>query len=169
MAMDQVDAYVDAHRGEFEEGLKALIRIPSVAAKPDHNADTRGAAEFVRDDLRKCGFPAGLIETAGHPLVYGERLDAPGKPTVLIYGHYDVQPPEPPEPWVSPPFEPTIRDGNPTLSATDDKGKCTHLKGVEVWPKTAGKPVNVKISRRRRCRRANLRSSLPRIKRNWPG
>ncbi len=148
MAMDQVDAYLDAHRVEFEEGLKALIRIPSVSAQPDHNADTRRAAEFVRDDLRKCGFPAELVETAGHPIVYGERLDAPGKPTVLIYGHYDVQPPEPLEPWLSPPFEPTIRDGNLyARGATDDKGQMyTHLKGVEAWLKTAGKlPVNVKV------------------------
>src|SRR5580692_9926445 len=148
MTMDRVDAYLESHRGDFEEQLKALIRIPSVSAQPDHNGDTRRAAEFVRDDLRRSGVPAELIETAGHPLVYGERLDAPGKPTVLIYGHYDVQPPEPLEPWLSPPFEPTVRDGNLyARGATDDKGQMfTHLKAVEAWKKTTGNlPVNVKL------------------------
>src|SRR5207248_11758310 len=95
MAIDRVDTYLEAHRGDFEEQLKALLRIPSVSAQPAHNADTRRAAEFVRDDLRRSGVAAELIETEGHPLVYGERLDAPGKPTLLVYGHYDVQPPEP--------------------------------------------------------------------------
>ena len=99
MAIDRVDAYLDAHRADFEEQLKALLRIPSVSAQPDHDADTRRAAEFVRDDLRALGLAAELIETPGHPIVYGERLDAPGEPTLLVYGHYDVQPPEPLEPW----------------------------------------------------------------------
>lgn len=148
MAIDQVDAYLDAHRSDFEESLKALIRIPSVSAQPDHNADTRKAAEFVRDDLRTMGVPAELIETKGHPIVYGERMDAPGKPTLLVYGHYDVQPAEPLEPWLSPPFEPTVRDGNLyARGATDDKGQMyTHLKAAEAWLKTVGKlPVNVKF------------------------
>jgi acetylornithine deacetylase/succinyl-diaminopimelate desuccinylase-like protein len=148
MALDRVNAYLETHRGVFEEGLKALIRIPSISAQPDHNADTRRAAEYVRDDLNRSGFPAALVETAGHPIVYGERMDAPGKPTVLIYGHYDVQPPEPLGPWLSPPFEPTVRDGNLfARGATDDKGQMyTHLKGIEAWLKTAGTlPVNVKI------------------------
>jgi len=144
-----VDAYLDAHRNDFEELLKALIRIPSVSAQPDHDADTRKAAEFVRDDLIKMGVKAELVEFAkGHPIVYGERLDAPGKPTLLIYGHYDVQPPEPMEPWLSPPFEPTIRNGNLyARGATDDKGQMyTHLKAAEAWLKTEGKlPVNVKF------------------------
>ncbi|MEO6808449.1 MAG: dipeptidase, partial [Isosphaeraceae bacterium] len=148
MAIDQVDAYLEAHRDDFETQLKSLLRIPSVSAQPDHNADTRRAAEFIRDDLRGMGVPADLIETKGHPLVYGERLDAPGKPTLLIYGHYDVQPPEPLEPWLSPPFEPTVRDGNLyARGATDDKGQMfTHLKAAEAWLKTLGTlPVNVKF------------------------
>src|SRR3954466_12061124 len=107
MAIDRVDAYVEAHRGDFEEQLKALLRIPSVSAQPDHDADTRKAAEFVRDDLRASGVPAELIEfPKGPPIVYGERRDARGKPTLLVYGHYDVQPAEPLGPWLSPPFEP---------------------------------------------------------------
>ncbi len=148
MGIDQVDNYLDAHRAQFEEELKALIRIPSVSAQPTHSDDVRKAAEFVRDNLRSIGVPADLIETPGHPIVYGERLDAPGKPTVLIYGHYDVQPPEPLEPWLSPPFEPTIREGNLfARGATDDKGQMfTHLKAVEAWLKTVGQlPVNVKF------------------------
>jgi acetylornithine deacetylase/succinyl-diaminopimelate desuccinylase-like protein len=149
MTIERVDAYLESHRGDFEEQLKTLIRIPSVSAQPDHDADTRRAAEFVRDDLRGMGVEADLIEfPKGHPIVYGERRDAPGKPTLLIYGHYDVQPPEPLEPWHSPPFEPTVRDGNLyARGATDDKGQMfTHLKAAEAWLKTAGKlPVNVKF------------------------
>jgi acetylornithine deacetylase/succinyl-diaminopimelate desuccinylase-like protein len=94
------------------------------------------------------GVKAELIATKRHPIVYGEWLHAPAKPTVLVYGHYDVQPPEPLEPWLSPPFEPTVRDGNLyARGATDDKGQMfTHLKAAEAWLKTAGKlPINVKF------------------------
>lgn len=149
MTIDKVSAYIQSHKGAFEDQLKALIRIPSVSAQPEHDADTRRAAEFVRDDLRAMGVPAELIEFGrGHPIVYGERLDAPGKPTLLVYGHYDVQPPEPLGPWNSPPFEPTVRNGNLyARGATDDKGQMfTHLKAAEAWLKTVGKlPVNVKF------------------------
>jgi acetylornithine deacetylase/succinyl-diaminopimelate desuccinylase-like protein len=148
MALDRVDAYLEAHRGDFEEQLKALIRIPSVSAQPDHNADTRRAAEFVRDDLAAIGLATELIATKGHPIVYAESKTVPGKPTVLVYGHYDVQPAEPLEPWLSPPFEPTVRDGNLfARGATDDKGQMfTHLKAAEAWIKAGGGlPVNVKF------------------------
>ena len=148
MTMDRVDAYLESHRGDFEEQLKSLIRIESISAQPDHDADTRRAATFVRDDLAAMGLKTELIETKKHPIVYAEWLGAPGKPTILIYGHYDVQPPEPLEPWLSPPFEPTVRDGNLyARGATDDKGQMfTHLKAVEAWKKTTGKlPVNVKL------------------------
>jgi acetylornithine deacetylase/succinyl-diaminopimelate desuccinylase-like protein len=148
MTMDRVDAYLKSHRGDFEEQLKALIRIPSISAQPDHDPDTRRAATFIRDDLAAIGLNAEMIETKKHPIVYAEWLGAPGTPTILIYGHYDVQPPEPLEPWLSPPFEPTVRDGNLyARGATDDKGQMfTHLKAVEAWLKTSGKlPVNVKF------------------------
>ncbi len=148
MAIDRVETYLETHRGDFEEQLKELLRIPSVSAQPDHNDDTKRAAEFVRDDLIRMGIAAELIPTQGHPLVYGESLNAPGKPTLLIYGHYDVQPPEPLEPWLSPPFEPTIRDGNLyARGATDDKGQMfTHLKAAEAWLKGVGSlPLNVKF------------------------
>jgi acetylornithine deacetylase/succinyl-diaminopimelate desuccinylase-like protein len=148
MAIDRVDAYLEAHRGDFEEQLKTLLRIPSISAQPDHNADTRRAAEFVRDDLRANGLDAELIATKGHPIVYAESVKAPGKPALLVYGHYDVQPPEPLEPWISPPFEPTVRDGNLyARGATDDKGQMfTHLKAAEGWLKATGTlPLNVKF------------------------
>ncbi|MBX6311532.1 MAG: dipeptidase [Isosphaeraceae bacterium] len=149
MAIERVDAYLEAHRDRFEEQLQALLRIPSVSAQPEHNADTRRAAEFVRDDLRAIGIAAELIETQGHPLVYGERHDAPGQPTLLIYGHYDVQPADKQKDgWDTEPFEPVVRHGNLyARGATDDKGQMfTHLKAAEAWLQTAGKlPVNVKF------------------------
>jgi acetylornithine deacetylase/succinyl-diaminopimelate desuccinylase-like protein len=148
MNLERVDAYLEAHRGDFEAQLKELLRIPSVSAQPAHDADTRRAARLVRDDLAATGLKAELIETKGHPLVYAEGPNVPGKPTVLIYGHYDVQPPEPLEPWLSPPFEPTVRDGNLyARGATDDKGQMfTHLKAAEAWVKAGGGlPVNVKV------------------------
>jgi acetylornithine deacetylase/succinyl-diaminopimelate desuccinylase-like protein len=148
MLLDRIDGYLTSRQHDFEEQLKALIRIPSVSAQPQHDADTRRAAEFVRDDLTATGLLAKVIETKRHPLVYAEWLGAPDQPTVLIYGHYDVQPPEPLEPWLSPPFEPTIRNGNLyARGATDDKGQMfTHLKAVEAWFKITGRlPINVKI------------------------
>ena len=148
MAIDRVDAYLESHKAAFEDQLKALLRIPSISAQPDHDADTRRAAEFLLEDFRSMGFAVvELIETKGHPLVYAESLNAPGKPTVLIYGHYDVQPPEPLEPWNSPPFEPTVVGGNIIArGATDDKGQMfTHVKAAEGWLKgSGGFPVNVK-------------------------
>jgi acetylornithine deacetylase/succinyl-diaminopimelate desuccinylase-like protein len=148
MALEQVDAYLEKHRDHFEAQLKDLIRIPSVSAQPDHDPDTQRAATFVRDDLAAIGLKAELISTQRHPLVYAEWLGAPGQPTLLVYGHYDVQPPEPLEPWLSPPFEPTIRDGNLyARGATDDKGQMfTHLKAAQAWLKATGSlPVNVKF------------------------
>jgi acetylornithine deacetylase/succinyl-diaminopimelate desuccinylase-like protein len=146
--MANVDAYLEAHRGDFEEQLKVLLRIPSISAQPQHDCDTRRAAVLIREDLTAMGLAAEVIETKRHPIVYAEWLGAAGKPTLLIYGHYDVQPPEPLEPWLSPPFEPTIREGNLyARGATDDKGQMlTHLKAAEAWLKTAGTlPVNVKF------------------------
>ena len=149
MAIDRVDAYLDSRREAFEGQLKDLLRIPSVSAQPDHDADTRRAAGFLVDDLRAMGLPTiELIETRGHPIVYAESLEVPGRPTVLLYGHYDVQPAEPLEPWHSPPFEPTVVDGNIVArGATDDKGQMfTHLKAAEGWLKAGGGlPVNVKF------------------------
>ena len=143
--------FAKANGTRFVEELKALLRIPSVSTAPDHKADVRAAAEFVADGLRKAGLDnVRLIETTaglGHPLVYGEWLKKPGAPTVLCYGHYDVQPAEPLDEWKSPPFEPTERDGNIyARGAVDDKGQMwMHVKALESLLAADGTlPVNVR-------------------------
>ena len=142
-------SYYDANRERFLEGLKAFLRIPSISTLPEHQPDIRRAAEFVRDELQQAGLSGvELIEGPGNPLVYGEWLGAPGKPTLLLYGHYDVQPPDPLEEWKSPPFEPEIRGDNIyARGACDDKGQTYILiKAVEGFLKTEGKlPVNVRF------------------------
>lgn len=146
--MSKVADYVQAHRSEALEELKALLRIPSVSTDPAHQADVARCASFVCERMQDMGLEANILPTDGHPVVYGERLDAPGKPTILIYGHYDVQPPDPLELWRHPPFEPTI-EGEYLVArgATDDKGQFyALLKGVEACLKTQKRlPVNVKV------------------------
>jgi acetylornithine deacetylase/succinyl-diaminopimelate desuccinylase-like protein len=143
--------YYQEHQAEFLEGLKTFLRIPSISALSEHKPDIRRAAEFVRDELLGAGMTSvELIEDAGggNPLVYGQWMGAPGKPTVLFYGHYDVQPPDPLEEWKSPPFEPTIRgDDIFCRGACDDKGQVyIQIKAVEGLMKTHGQlPVNVKF------------------------
>jgi acetylornithine deacetylase/succinyl-diaminopimelate desuccinylase-like protein len=141
--------YYQEHRDAFLEGLKAFLRIPSISTLPEYKPDVRRAAEFVRDELHQAGLQhAELIEGPGNPLVYAEWTDAPGKPTLLMYGHYDVQPPDPLEEWTSPPFEPTIRREDIfARGACDDKGQTYILiKAVEGYLKTIGRlPVNVKF------------------------
>ena len=141
--------YFQEHQADFLEGLKTFLRIPSISTLSEHKPDIRRAAEFARDELRAAGMTvAELIEGEGNPLVYAEWLGAPGKPTVLFYGHYDVQPPDPLDEWKSPPFEPEVR-GNDIFArgACDDKGQVyIQIKAVEGLMKTAGKlPVNVKF------------------------
>src|SRR2546428_7839859 len=97
---------------DYLEGLQAFLRIPSISTLPEHKPDIRRAAEFCRNELQRAGLEsAELIESTGgrNPLVYAEWLGAPGKPTLLLYGHYDVQPPDPLDDWISPPFYPTVR------------------------------------------------------------
>jgi len=104
--------YINGNRDQYIEELKEFLRIPSISTLPEHKSDMYNAANFVSSKLKQAGIEnVSIIETAGHPLVYGDWMNAPGKPTVLIYGHYDVQPVDPIELWTSPPFEPTIRDG----------------------------------------------------------
>ena len=138
----------------FVEELKSLLRIPSVSTLPEHAPDVRRATEFVADGLRTAGLDnVHLIETStatrkGHPLVYADWLHHPGKPTVLFYGHYDVQPAEPLDEWKSPPFEPEERNGNIyARGAVDDKGQMwMHVKALESLLKSDGKlPVNVRV------------------------
>lgn len=142
-------AYLEEHQLRFLDELMELLRIPSISTLPQHRADIDQAAAFVSEKMIRAGLEhVEVIVTAGHPLVYGDWLHAAGAPTILCYGHYDVQPPEPLEEWLSPPFEPTLRDGNLyARGAADDKGQFyTHLKAVETLMKTSGRlPVNVRF------------------------
>lgn len=143
--------YADQHRDEFLEGLKALLRIPSISTLSRHKKDIRKAATYVAEALEDAGLQkVKLIKTAGHPLVYGEWLGAPGKPTVLMYGHYDVQPVDttPSDPWLSNPFEPEIRNDNIyARGAVDDKGQMYALiMTLKSWMAAEGKPpLNVRV------------------------
>jgi acetylornithine deacetylase/succinyl-diaminopimelate desuccinylase-like protein len=139
-----------SNQKRFLSELKDLLRIPSVSTLPEHKNDVRKAAEFIATDLKKMGMEnVEVIPTAGHPLVYADWLHAAGKPTVLCYGHYDVQPPDPIDEWKTPPFEPTERNGNIyARGAVDDKGQThMHLKALEALLKAHhGKlPVNVRV------------------------
>jgi acetylornithine deacetylase/succinyl-diaminopimelate desuccinylase-like protein len=145
-----LNAYFEQHRAAFLDGLLSLLRIPSVSTDPNHAADIRRAAQFVLDDLRRSGMEnAAFIEAPGrHPLVYADWLHAPGKPTLLLYGHYDVQPPDPLEEWTSPPFDPAIRNGNIyARGACDDKGQTfILLKAIEGFLKSTGSlPINIRV------------------------
>jgi acetylornithine deacetylase/succinyl-diaminopimelate desuccinylase-like protein len=144
-------SYFTDHQQEFLESLKTFLRIPSISTLPENKPDIRRAAEFALGELRNAGMTkTELIESAegGNPLVYGEWLGAPGQPTILFYGHYDVQPPDPMDEWKSKPFEPEVRGDNIyARGACDDKGQVMiQIKAVEGLMKTGGKlPVNVKF------------------------
>jgi acetylornithine deacetylase/succinyl-diaminopimelate desuccinylase-like protein len=145
--MPTIDQYLDAHAARFEEELCDFLRIPSVSADPGRRGAMQEAAEWVADQFRHIRFTAEVIPTAGHPLVYAESPAVPGAPTALVYGHYDVQPPDPLEKWTTPPFEPIRRDGNVyARGATDDKGQMfTHIKSAEAWITVEGRlPLNLK-------------------------
>jgi len=140
--------YIESKREEHLNELKELLRIPSVSTKTEHKADIERAARWVAEKLRAAGLEnIEVAPTKMHPVVYGESLRAPGKPTVLVYGHYDVQPAEPLDLWTSPAFEPTVRDGKLFGRGTaDDKGQVhIHLKALEALHNCSGKlPINVK-------------------------
>ncbi len=143
-----LENFLSENEDRIQNELFEFLRIPSVSAKSDHHADTRRAAEWVKASLDKIGVPAKIYPTAGHPIVVGEWRNAPGAPTVLIYGHYDVQPAEPLELWTSPPFEPTVRDGKIfARGSVDDKGQLfLHVKALEAHLATRKKlPVNVVV------------------------
>jgi acetylornithine deacetylase/succinyl-diaminopimelate desuccinylase-like protein len=146
--MNDVDTYLTANASQFEDDLCGLLRIPSISADSDRREDVRKAGDWVAGQFRAMGLKPEIIETSGHPMVYAETPAVPGKPTVLVYGHYDVQPVEPLDEWKSPPFEPTKRSGNIyARGATDDKGQMlTHLFSTRAWLKTRGKlPVQLKF------------------------
>jgi acetylornithine deacetylase/succinyl-diaminopimelate desuccinylase-like protein len=147
--MNNVIDFINVNRERYLEELKALLAIPSISALPEHAADVRRCAEWCGDEMRRVGLQnVRLIETPGHPVVYGDWLGASGAPTILFYGHYDVQPVDPLELWNSPPFEATIRDGEIfARGSADDKGQVfMHLKAVEAHLKQNGRlPVNIKF------------------------
>src|SRR3984893_13615239 len=141
--------YIDSRREENLTELKEFLRIPSVSTKSEHKPDIERAAHWVAEKLRSAGLEnIEIAQTKMHPLVYGDSLHAPGKPTILFYGHYDVQPAEPLDLWTSPAFEPTVRDGKLFGRGTaDDKGQVhIHLKALEALQESTGKlPLNVKV------------------------
>src|SRR5215475_1150756 len=143
-------SYARENQQKFLGELKDLLRIPSVSTAPEHKEDVRRAAMFVADEMRRIGLEnVDVIPTKNHPLVYGDWLHAPGRPTVLCYAHYDVQPPDPLNEWISPPFEPAERNNNVyARGAVDDKGQLwMQVKAVESLMKANGGklPVNLKF------------------------
>jgi acetylornithine deacetylase/succinyl-diaminopimelate desuccinylase-like protein len=143
------EQFVRDNQSRLLEELKTFLRIPSISTLPEHKQDVARAAEFVAAKMKSAGLEnVEIIRTAKHPLVYADWLHAAGKPTVLCYGHYDVQPPDPIELWHTPPFEPSERDGNLyARGACDDKGQMyMHIKAIEALFALHGKlPVNVKF------------------------
>jgi acetylornithine deacetylase/succinyl-diaminopimelate desuccinylase-like protein len=142
-------AFATQNHARFLSELKDLLRIQSISTLPEHKSDCRRAAEFLATELKRIGIEnVRLIDTDGHPLVYGDWLHAAGKPTALVYGHYDVQPTDPIDEWISPPFEPTERNGNIyARGAVDDKGQVwAQVKALEsLLASNKGLPLNVRI------------------------
>ncbi len=146
--MQQVEQFLTNHTDQFIEQVCDFLRIPTISADSAYKPEMQRGAQFLYAQLSQAGLDARIIETAGHPIVFGSWQKAKDAPTVLVYGHYDVQPPDPLGEWITPPFEPDLRDGYIyARGATDDKGQMfTHIKSVEAWLKTQGRlPVNVKF------------------------
>jgi acetylornithine deacetylase/succinyl-diaminopimelate desuccinylase-like protein len=149
MASRAVD-FARNNQPRFLDELKTLLRIPSISTLTEHRSDVQKAAEFIAAELRRIGMEnVEIIPTKGHPLLYADWLHAPGKPTVLMYAHYDVQPPDPLDEWHTPPFEPTERNGNIyARGAVDDKGQLwMEVKALESLMKahSGDLPINVKV------------------------
>jgi acetylornithine deacetylase/succinyl-diaminopimelate desuccinylase-like protein len=147
--MSQVSDYIESNKDKFQGELFDLLRIPSISTDSDHKNDIKDAANFLINQLQALDLDrVELFETEGNPIVYGELITDPSKPTVLVYGHYDVQPPDPMDKWETPPFEPTVRNGDIyARGASDDKGQSyTHVKALEAYQKTDTEfPVNIKF------------------------
>lgn len=165
--MEKTTQYIQENKERFLQELFELLRIPSVSADPKYKQDVARCAESVAEHLRKAGADAvEVCATEGHPIVYGEKIIDPSKPTVLVYGHYDVQPADPFELWHTPPFEPTIRtteihpDGAIfARGSCDDKGQMfSHVKAFEAMMKTGELPCNIKfmIEGEEECGSSNL-------------
>ena len=148
MDIKTVDSYIELNKGRFLDELIELLKVPSVSADPAFSKDVHRAAELLSERLNEIGIDkVEVCPTAGYPIVYGEKIVDENLPTVLVYGHYDVQPADPIELWTSPPFEPVIKDGKIyARGACDDKGQMyMHIKAVELMLKTDGLPCNVKF------------------------
>ena len=147
--MNDVIDFIYANRDRYIAELTQYLAIPSISAMPEHKGDVLRCAQYSAAEMTRIGLEnVRVVETPGHPLVYGDWLHADGAPTILLYGHYDVQPVDPIEQWVSPPFEPTIRDGQIyARGASDDKGQVfVHLKAIEAHMQKTGRlPVNMKV------------------------
>jgi acetylornithine deacetylase/succinyl-diaminopimelate desuccinylase-like protein len=147
--MEKIVDYINVHRDRYVDQLKEYLAIPSISALPQHKDDVRRCAEWTAEEMRRIGLQnVRLEETPGHPVVYGDWLGAEGAPTILFYGHYDVQPVDPVNLWTSPPFEATVRDGEIyARGSADDKGQVfMHFKAVEAHIKEQGRlPVNMKF------------------------
>ncbi|HTE25165.1 M20/M25/M40 family metallo-hydrolase, partial [Flavitalea sp.] len=140
--------YQQKNKDKFLEELLNLLRIPSISARSENKADMKNCAEAVKKQLLAAGADkVEIYETAGHPVVYGEKITDPSKPTVLVYGHYDVQPADPLELWQSGPFEPVIKDGKIyARGACDDKGQFyMHIKALETMVQTDSLFTNIKF------------------------
>jgi acetylornithine deacetylase/succinyl-diaminopimelate desuccinylase-like protein len=141
--------FIHTNRDRYLSELKQYLAIPSISALPQHQADVRRCGEWTAEEMRRIGLEnVRVIDTPGNPVIYGDWLHAAGKPTMLFYGHYDVQPVDPVDLWQSPPFEATVRDGEIyARGAADDKGQVfMHLKAIEAHLKKGGSlPLNVKL------------------------
>ena len=147
--MDNVIDYINTHRGRYVEELKQYLAIPSISALAEHTGDVKACAEWTAAEMGRVGLEhVRLIETPGNPVVYADWLQADGAPTILFYGHYDVQPVDPLDLWESPPFEATVREGEIyARGAADDKGQVfMHFKAVEACLRQNGRlPVNMRF------------------------
>ena len=146
--MDQIKTYVEENKDRFLSELIELLKIPSISADPEYKEDVAKTADFIKDQFEKLGMDrTEIYQTAGHPIVYAEKIVGEDLPTVLVYGHYDVQPPDPLELWDSPPFEPVVKDGKIyARGACDDKGQFyMHLKAFEILNEMGGAPCNAKF------------------------
>lgn len=147
--MEEILSYLELQKDRYLDELKSLLAIPSVSTNKENTEDLQRCARWIADHMRSIGLQnVQIIPTPGHPVIYAEWLGVPGKPTVLFYGHYDVQPPEPLELWTSPPFEATVRGDNLyARGAADDKGQVfIHLKSIEAYLRNGGTlPVNIKL------------------------
>jgi len=147
--MNEIEDYLASQENTFIENLKEFCRFPSVSTDPAFKSGIEGAVQFLVSRLRQAGFPVvDVVETGGHPAIVAEWCEAPGAPTILVYGHYDVQPPDPLDKWASPPFEPAIRDGKLyARGVSDDKGPLMiPILVSEAFSKKRGRlPINLKM------------------------